>query len=186
MRTCCQSDSGNFVGKATLSNGMYKLEQPVIGSFLANSIENQDLWHRRLGHIGVDNLKRLNNGLVNGLIFKNEQRPGCKICMKGKQCRVPFQLSNSRACAILELVHSDLCGPVTVDSFGGSRYFLTFLDDFSRKIFVYTIKRRSEVFEKFKEFKNFYENFAERKIKTLRSDNGGKYCNTLMSPWRPA
>ena len=90
----------------------------------------------------------------------------------------PFKNEGSRATSLLELIHSDLCGPMENQSLGGARYFLTFIDDFSRKVFVYFLKCKSEVLEKFLEFKNKVENELDRKIKVLRSDNGREYINS--------
>lgn len=78
---------------------------------------------------------------------------------------------------MLDLIHTDVCGP----SIGGSRYFVTFIDDHSRRIFVYFMKNKSEVFEKFKLFKAMVENQHERKIKAIRSDNGREYVNTQFN-----
>jgi len=62
-------------------------------------------------------------------------------------------------------------------SMGGARYFLTFIDDFSRKVWAYMLKAKSECFEKFKEFKALVERQSEHNIKVLRSDNGGEYMS---------
>jgi hypothetical protein len=75
----------------------------------------------------------------------------------------------------LELVHTDLCGPMQTDSIGGSFYFLTFIDDFSRKIWIYFLRHKSETFEKFKEFKAEAEKQSGKYIKALRLDGGGEY-----------
>lgn len=75
----------------------------------------------------------------------------------------------------MELVHTDVNGPFPTGSLAGSKYFLTIIDDCSKKIFAYTIKSKSEVFEKFEEFKNFAENQTGKRIKAVRSDNGGEY-----------
>jgi len=77
----------------------------------------------------------------------------------------------------LDLVHSDLCGPMSVSSVGGAKYFLTFIDDHSRKIYIYFLKNKSEVLEKFKSFKVFVEKQSGRKIKVLRTDNSREYIN---------
>jgi len=75
----------------------------------------------------------------------------------------------------LDLVHSDVCGPMSVPSMGGYLYITTFIDDFSWKTWIYFLKSKDEVFSKFKEFKAQVENLTNRKIKVLRSDNGGEY-----------
>ena len=74
-------------------------------------------------------------------------------------------------------MHSDVCGPMSVDARGGYRYFLTFIDDLSRYGYIYLMKHKSETFEKFKEFQSEVENHHNKKIKFLRSDRGGKYLS---------
>lgn len=80
----------------------------------------------------------------------------------------------------MSLIHSDVSGPMEVASLGDKRYFLTFIDDCTRKVFVYFLKSKTEVLEKFKIFKNFVENQANARIKVLRSDNGTEYVNKAM------
>ncbi len=82
-----------------------------------------------------------------------------------------------RATKPLEIVHSDVCSPMTSTSLGGARYFVTYIDDFSRKVWVYLLKSRGECFEKFKEFNALVERQLEYKIKVFRSDNGGEYIS---------
>eukprot|EP00253_Pinus_taeda_P001647 PITA_01647 len=77
----------------------------------------------------------------------------------------------------LQLVHSDLCGPLPIVSFSGYKYFLTFIDDFSRRTWVYFLKLKSEVFNIFLAFKAFVEKQSGHQILKLRSDNGGEYVN---------
>jgi transposase InsO family protein len=102
----------------------------------------------------------------------------CKGCVHGKHHRLPLPTNGAkRATDILELVHSDVCGPMKQESFGGARYFLTFIDDKTRKTFVYFLKSKNEVFKKFQEFKVFAENQIGKRIKALRSDNGGEYIS---------
>jgi hypothetical protein len=77
---------------------------------------------------------------------------------------------------ILQLVHSDVFGPVLVPSLGKSMYYVSFIDDFSRKTWIYFLKKKSEVFDRFKEFKALVENQIEKRIKVLRTNNGGEFC----------
>ncbi len=83
----------------------------------------------------------------------------------------------TRASKLLELVHSDVCGLMKATSRGGARYFITFIDDFSKKTHVYLLKTKGEVFDKFKEYKALVENQTGMKIKTFRSDNGGEFVS---------
>ena len=101
----------------------------------------------------------------------------CKGCAKGKNTKNPFPKSEIKTKGTLELIHSDVCGPMSSTSLSGLEYYITFIDDYSRKTWIYFLKAKSEVFEKFKEFKALIENLSDKRIKTLRSDNGGEYTS---------
>lgn len=78
----------------------------------------------------------------------------------------------------MELVHSNIFGPTEVTSLGGAKYFVTFLDDSIRKVWIYMLSRKSEVFSKFTIFKALVENQSGHKIKCLQTDNGGEFCSS--------
>ena len=88
----------------------------------------------------------------------------------GKLPKSPFLGIGERAKGILELIHSNVCGPMLVQARSGSFYFITFTDDFSRFGWVYLMRYKSEAFEKFREFKNEVKKQSVKSIKTLRSD----------------
>jgi hypothetical protein len=100
----------------------------------------------------------------------------CEHCIYGKQNRVRFPSGATREKGILELIHNDVFGPILVPSLGKSVYYVSFIDDFSRNTWIYFLRKKSEVFDKFKEFKALVENQTEKKIKVLRTDNGGEFC----------
>ena len=77
----------------------------------------------------------------------------------------------------LELVYSDVFGPVKQASISGRKYLVTFIDDFSRYVWIYFMKKKSETFSKFKEFKEVAEAEVGKEIRCLRSDNGGEYTS---------
>ena len=77
----------------------------------------------------------------------------------------------------LELIHSDVCGPIPSISLSGYEYYVSFVNDYSRNTWIYFLKTKDEVFRKFKEFKALIENHSERRIKTLRTDNGGEHTS---------
>ena len=91
----------------------------------------------------------------------------CKGCAKGKNTKKTFPSSESNAKGILEIIHSDVCGPMSSSSLSGYAYYVSFIDDFSRKAWIYFMKNKDEVFSKFKEFKALIENHTEKKIKTF-------------------
>jgi hypothetical protein len=92
--------------------------------------------------------------------------------------KVPFAGKGMRSDELLGLIHSDVCDPMSISARGGYSYFVTFTDDYTRYGQVFLIKHKSEVFEKFKEYKNFAEKQTGKSIKQLRSDRGGEYLST--------
>src|SRR3954470_10802106 len=95
----------------------------------------------------------------------------------GKMTKTPFSGMMERANDLLENIHIDVCGPMSVASRDGYRYVLTFMDDLSRYGYIYFMKHKSEIFEKFKEFQSEVENQCNKKIKFLRSDHRGEYLS---------
>ena len=100
-----------------------------------------------------------------------------KDVRKGKNTKKIFPSTESKAKGILEIIHSDVCGPMSSNSISGYAYYVSFIDDFSRNTWIYFMKNKDEVFNKFKEFKALIENHTEKKIKTIRSDNGGEFTS---------
>ena len=117
------------------------------------------LWHLRFGHLNFGGLNLLHRkGMVKGLALIKKLESLCEGCILGKQHRENFPSGKSiRENAPLEIIHSYLCGPVQTSSILGNNYMLTFIDDFTRKIWVYFLKHKSEVFEKFFHFKVLVE-----------------------------
>jgi len=105
----------------------------------------------------------------------NDPNQLCEACIFGKNHEIPFVKDPWRAKFPLELVHIDVCGPMNISSVGCNKYFLTFIDDFSRKTWIYLLKSKDEVFHSFKIFKAFVERESDRLIKMVRSDGGGEY-----------
>uniref|UniRef100_A0A251TCA0 Putative copia protein n=1 Tax=Helianthus annuus TaxID=4232 RepID=A0A251TCA0_HELAN len=140
--------------------------------------DNSTLWHRRYGHLNLETLHDMGkNGIVNGLPKINKSEHVCEGCVFGKHARKPFsKKAKWRASEPLQLVHSDICGPMNTPSIGGCKYFITFIDDFSRKTWVYFLKLKSDALRYFKNFKQQVENQIECKIKGIRTDRGGEYC----------
>ncbi|GKB76256.1 putative RNA-directed DNA polymerase [Tanacetum coccineum] len=143
-----------------------------------NSSDNDDmteLWHKRLGHMSEKGMSILSKkNVLSGVHDINLKK--CSHCLAGKQTRLafksrsPFRMEN-----ILDLVHSDVCGPMKTKTLGGCSYFVTFIDDHSRKVWVYTLKTKDQVLDVFKQFHALVERQTGKKLKCIRSDNGGEY-----------
>ena len=82
-----------------------------------------------------------------------------------KMTKIPFSEKMERATDLLEIIHTDVCGPMSVKAHGKYRYFLNFTDDLSRYEYIYLMKHKSETFEKFKEFHSEVENHRNKKIR---------------------
>ena len=134
-----------------------------------------ELWHNRLGHMSEKGLmilakKNLLSGMKKGSLKK------CAHCLAGKQTRVAFKtLRHTRKPGMLDLVYFDVCGPMKTKTLGGFLYFVTFIDDHSRKIWVYTLKTKDQVLDVFKQFHALIERQSGEKLKCIRTDNGGEY-----------
>lgn len=80
----------------------------------------------------------MRDGIVTGMQFNdNTIETNCVVCAKAKHAVKPFQQSTTQTKGLLEIVHSDLCGPMEITSIGRAKYFMTFIDDYSRKVFLY-------------------------------------------------
>ncbi|CAA9994150.1 unnamed protein product [Nesidiocoris tenuis] len=161
-----------FIGRKQKIEDLKSAEAP-------KAMLSHELWHKRLGHLNRNCMDKLQS-LVTGVKFSKpkESRP-CVQCLEGKQSRKPFNKKKrgSRAERKLDLVHSDIFGPMSEPTLGGALYLLLFVDDFTRKTFGYLLKTRSEALMKFKEFKASVEKETGNSIKILRTDNGKEYTS---------
>lgn len=129
----------------------------------------------------MNNLRKLiAKDLVKGIDCKiTKDSFVCDNCCDGKNHRVPFPcVEGKRDHKVFDLIHSDVCGKLNPGSLGGGYYFVTFIDDASRYTWVYILKNKSEVFNTFRNWKALVEKQYEKKIKILRTDNGGEYTST--------
>ena len=146
-----------------------------------NQQTKEDIWHRRYGHLGVQNLQKLaKEELVDGFDYNSLRDVNfCEPCLEGKHQRRKFPTDGGkRSGELLGLVHSDVCGKMNAKSLSGAEYFLTFIDDKSRYVWVYILKHKDDVFPCFLEWKALVERSTNQKLKALRTDNGGEYLST--------
>ena len=137
------------------------------------------LWHRRYGHLGEKNLRKLaKDELVQHFDYDATNGIGfCEACVGGKHHRSRFSRSTTHTKEPLELIHSDVCGKMREKSLGGAEYFLTFIDDKTHYSWVYPVKTKDQVFDRFLEWKALVEKSSGKKIKVFRTDNGGEYTS---------
>ncbi|KAL0402266.1 UNVERIFIED_CONTAM: Retrovirus-related Pol polyprotein from transposon RE2 [Sesamum latifolium] len=133
----------------------------------------------RLSHVSYSKLDTMmKKSMLKGLPKLEVRRDTvCAGCQYGKAHQLPYEESNFRVKEPLELIHSDVFGPVRQASIGGMKYMVTFIDDFSRYVWVYFMKNKSETLTKFKEFKKSAEAEIGRGVRCLRTDNGGEYTS---------
>jgi hypothetical protein len=160
-------------------NSLYKLTIKPVQALLHDTISLSELWHRRLAHIHYRALPALKKmvTVLPEIQIQIQHEGVCKGCALGKNIKGFFPNSDNRSKDILDLIHSDVCGPMTVASLNGYLYYVLFIDDHSRKTWIYFLKNKDGVLAKFQEFKAQVENLTRRKIKVLRSDNGGEYTS---------
>jgi len=144
---------------------------------LHTSSELTYLWHQRYGHLNHKGFKTLQTKkMVRGLPQLEASSVTYAHCFISKQHRNPIpKKSEWRASKVSELIHADIWGPIEPVSSSGKRYLLCFIDDYSRKGWVYFLLEKSEALECFKTFKKLVEKEAEESIKCLRTDRGGEF-----------
>ena len=138
-----------------------------------------DVWHRRLAHLGPQNVKKL-QGMATGIAIDTKTFPtlddACVACIQGKQTRNLSDTPMEKRQEPGDLVHSDVCGWITPTSLGGNRYFLIFIDDATGMMYLYVMKTKTseEVRKCFLNFRNTFERDG-RRVKSIRTDGGGEY-----------
>jgi hypothetical protein len=124
------------------------------------------LWHGRLGHLSKTSITYLSKaGYIPKLSFSNHQF--CEHCQYGKQVATSHPTRVWRESSPLDLVHSDSCSPMPHQSLGGAPYFVTFIDDATRKVWAYPNRTKYRFFTIFKDWLTMVENQTDRKLKSL-------------------
>nr|GBN20086.1 Retrovirus-related Pol polyprotein from transposon TNT 1-94 [Araneus ventricosus] len=176
--------SNKLVTKAFKNNGRLELYfEPLYNSecyFSNPSNSNYDIWHSRLCHLNAKYMLKMKDYIdiddVND--FK------CETCDISKITRKTHpNIDVNQSSEILELLHADLCGPIQPESYGGAKYFMVLVDDFSGMHFTYFLKNKNEVFDIFSQFKAKYENLTDKRIKKLRTDNGLEFVNEQLDTY---
>ena len=186
--TCVIREGSTVIAKIARHNGVYSLRSEATASaFLTKP--TAELWHRRLGHLGFDNLAKLQRlEMVKGINVTPEEfeaagQATCEPCIRSKQHKVHRPLSESDTDAPLELLHMDVCGPMPLPSVGGRYYLATYLDDYSKLSIVRSIAAKSEVATLTIEVIELLENQSGRRLRVIRSDNGTEYLNKTLSDY---
>lgn len=194
-----------IIATAVRRNRLYEIEILIEDDAFAGTSSKQgnfELWHQRMGHLNITDLRKLSyNEMVLGIPqLTVDKSMFCEPCVLGKQTRKPFSKDHDpRSNRPLEIIHSDVCGPIDPITWNGGKYFVTFIDDYSHFSAVYIIMKKSEVLQKFKEYVALCTAKFNTKIKKLqygvtniqtsdfwsqniqisilRADNGGEYIS---------
>ncbi|KAG8472893.1 hypothetical protein CXB51_034862 [Gossypium anomalum] len=168
----------NLLSIAQLLEKGYTVNKDLESAYAA-SIEESKLWHQRLGHANYRSMAQMiSKDLAKNFIKSVQNEDVCEVCQLGKQARLPFPTNTAwRASEKLQLVHTDVCGPMKTESLNGSRYFILFIDDSTRYCWIYFLKSKTEVVQAFLKFKTVAETETGCKLRSIRSDNRIEYIS---------
>ena len=146
-------------------------------SLLTHTNNTSRLWHVIFGHVNFKYIQQLHNeNMVKGSPLIKYSKGVCTSCLVEKHPERRYEVGNKiKDASTLDLIHSDISILIHIEYMNGSRYFLTFIDDYSRYCWICFLKQKFEVFETFKIFKSLVENTLQNIIKEPRFDNGGEY-----------
>ena len=193
-KSSCEISSGSVIlARGSRRNDQYcldvlsgrvdrqRVEEPCEAMSINTESRSHTLmqWHRRLGHLNCDTILRMaKSGAVRGLDITSTRREQCEVCARCKIAEEPYPKAASRRSShILERIHSDVCEMPQL-SFGGAKYFVTFIDDCSRFVKVECLRSKSDVFDAWQRFQRTLERQTGRQVKILRSDNGGEFTSS--------
>ncbi|KAD0657028.1 hypothetical protein E3N88_43918 [Mikania micrantha] len=163
-------------------NHLYRIKLQVIPlvCLLSKIDETAWLWHARLGHLNFEAIRKMSKeGLAKGIPKVEHKSQVCEACLVGKQKQLPFPPhAKFQANQPLELIHADLCGPISPSTLVGNKYFLLLVDDYSRYMWIHKLKSKDQAPDAFKTFKQAAELESGFKVKALRTDRGGEFTST--------
>ena len=158
----------------TLYKTQVKVCKDVVSATQEESMPN--LWYRPLAHMSEKGLQILANKSLIPFPKGMSLKP-CDYCSFGKQHKVSFRIPSTRKPNVLDFVYFDVCGPIDVESLGCNKYFVTFIDDASLKVWVYFLKTKDQVFEHFKKFHAMVAKEKGKPLKCLHTDNEVEYTS---------
>jgi hypothetical protein len=179
--------TGRLLYKGLSKNGVYPIESSLFLNSAVNKraysahsapSANWNLWHSRLGHPSAKVLTTIFPSLssCNSLQFQST-KIHCKHCLAGKMHQLSFPVSNKQVTAPFALVHSDLWGPAPVQSSTGFKYYVVFVDEFTKFTWVYLLKHKSDTLQVFSEFHAMVQTQFSLPIQVLRTDCGGEFTS---------
>ncbi|GJV31995.1 retrovirus-related pol polyprotein from transposon TNT 1-94 [Tanacetum coccineum] len=177
--------NGKVIGRGIRKKGLYVMKlgnKPKDQICLATIDENSTLWHRRLGHANMRLIQSLaSKELVRNLPRLKFDQHFCDACKVGKQAHASHKAKNLVSTTrCLELLHMDLFGPSAVRSYGGNRYTLVIVDDYSRYTWTRFLKDKTEAFDQFEIFSKKIQNQLGCTIVSIRTDHGREFDNEVQ------
>lgn len=168
-------------------NGLYEIQLKNEEILIAESTDSIRELHAKLGHLPIEKMKKLTK-LADGIKIITDSDikefdKTCETCLKARQTRRPFLTQRQRATRPLQIIHTDICGPIDPLTWDNKRYFITFLDDYTHFSMVFLMERKNEAVEIIKQYVKEVENKWNNKVYTLRCDNGGEYANVDLKQW---
>ncbi|XP_075108915.1 uncharacterized protein LOC142180748 [Nicotiana tabacum] len=136
------------------------------------------LWHNRLGHLPLINMKNISTIYCSS---SSTLLDHCDICARARQVKLPFPSSSMSTKDIFELIHIDIWGPYKKPTHDGYRYFLTIVDDYSKGTWTYLLSTKSNAFTVLKQFLAMVKRQFDRKVKVIRSDNALELGGSMES-----
>ncbi|CAN0825128.1 Retrovirus-related Pol polyprotein from transposon TNT 1-94 [Linum grandiflorum] len=168
-----------LIGRGELRGGLYYWKQDVSDqsqAMVSRRSISMDHWHQRLGHASSAKLKQL----FNGLSVDSSVLPHCDACVRAKQTRIVFPHSSIKTTACFELLHCDIWGDYKTASFTGAHYFLTIVDDFSRAVWVFLMKQKSETGALLTTFCTMVRSQFNGQVRRIRADNGLEFQSNYI------
>lgn len=181
-------DDKVIIEGSKLKNGLYTVDVNVaLETLLADAQSEAVKWHKMMAHLSYKNLKLLSTMSV-GMPEKVKKqcdnvRHVCEVCQEAKLTRSSFNSQRTRAERPLQIVHTDVCGPISPVTHDGKAYFMTCIDDYTHFCHTYLMKNKWEVPQLIKEFVTEAEVHFNSKVSKIRCDNGGEYVGHTFKKW---
>lgn len=178
---CFINKNGKNLIVVNANNNIYKAKQQAFNTIQKENLRCIHEWHKILGHRNLADVKRMEELAADLNITKCNHNEICEICIQNKKTRDPFpQESFTKTYEKLDLIHTDVCGPLQIPTPRGNKYILTLIDDYSRYCYIYLIEHKSDVKEKIIEFIEIMKTQHSKVPKIIRSDRGGEYMKNEL------
>jgi len=174
------SKGNKVIAIATINNSqLYELnfDQTKITKAFASTVTDLEIWHKRFGHLNYESIKKILSQDKEHKVNLSKNVEKCWTCVEGKQTKLPHNQHRIRAKRPLQLIHSDLIGPINPVSYDKKKYVLTFVDDYTHFAAAYIIESKTEVLKFFKKYEAMATAHFNSKVSRFRCDNGREYIS---------